>query len=403
MYMNRRAVITGFGVLAANGIGEDAFWSSLLEGKSGICRVTQFDPQGLTCQIAGEVKGFQPEKYIYRQLKPRRMGRFSQFAIASTLMAIEKSRLDLQQLQQEYILPIVMGISTSAMDLFAKKPQFFTGPGSIPNAAASATSVELGLNTRLTTLSSACVSSTDAMAIGTSMIRLGESDIVLVGGSDSSITRYVFEGIGQSGMLSSRNDHPEHASRPFDQRRDGGIIAEAAGMIVMESLEHALARGATIYAEITGYGSISDAATAQDGSGLEASMQKAIANAGLRAKDIDTISAHGPSDIHLDKIETSMIKQVFGNRAYDIPVTSIKGTTGNPFGAAGVLQIITSILSMQHGLIPPIANYEHPDPACSLDFVATAPRAGKFRRILINSHGVGRVNSSLVIEKVSSA
>jgi 3-oxoacyl-(acyl-carrier-protein) synthase len=132
-------------------------------------------------------------------------------------------------------------------------------------------------------------------------------------------------------------------------------------------------------------------------------MQKAIANAGLRAKDIDTISAHGPSDIHLDKIETSMIKQVFGNRAYDIPVTSIKGTTGNPFGAAGVLQIITSILSMQHGLIPPIANYEHPDPACSLDFVATAPRAGKFRRILINSHGVGRVNSSLVIEKVSSA
>ncbi len=279
MYMNRRVVITGFGVLAANGIGENAFWNSLLEGKSGICRVTQFDPQGLPCQIAGEIKGFQPDKYIFRKLKPRRMGRFSQLAVAATLMAIEKSGFTLAQLQEDYSLPVILGVSTSAMDLIARKAQFFTASSAIPSAAASAITHELSLKTRLLTFSNACTSSTNAIEAAVDVIKHNQANLVLAGGTDSSIARYVYETIGQSGMLSSNNDHPEHASRPFDQNRDGGIIAEGAGMLVMESLDHAISRGAKIYGEITGYNDATDEFDKKDASGLETTMLRAIANA----------------------------------------------------------------------------------------------------------------------------
>ena len=373
MWNNNRPVITGLGVLAANGIGTPSFWTALLAGRSGIGPVTLFDASDLPCQIAGEVKGFDPTIYLNGHLKARRMGRFAQFAVAATQMAIKDAGLDSKTLKKMVPLPVVMGVSTSAMDLFARPPSFFTGPSSIPNAAGSAIEIALELQTRLTTVSSACASSLDAIETAAAMVRSGQVDLVLSGGAESSITHYVFHGIGRSGMLGCRNDQPAKASRPFDRDRNGGIIAEGAGMIVIENREHALARGAVPYAEIVGYGNCSDAPDQPEATGMEGSMQLALANAACLPGEIDAINAHGPSDKHLDWIETLSIKNVFGKRAYRMPITSIKGATGNPFGAAGVMQVITSCMSLRNDILPPTTNYEFPDPECDLDYVPERP------------------------------
>lgn len=403
MFSGRRAVITGLGVLAANGIGKDEFWKALLGGQSGIGPVTLFDAADLPCRIAGEVKAFNPHDYVGRRLKPKRMGRFSQLSIAAASMAFDDAAIDLADLQRRKMLPIIMGVSTSAMDLFAHRPMFYTGPSSIPHAAGTAIIMEFNLEARLVTTSSACASSLDAVHLAAGIVRKGEADLAIAGGADSSITRYVFDGIGQSGMLSKRNDAPDKASRPFDLDRDGGIIAEGAGIVIIENLEHALARGRKPYCEVTGYGSCSDPVGEEDAAGMEQAMLVALANAGIHPSDIDAISAHGPSDKHLDWMETECIKRIFGGRSYTMPVSSIKGSTGNPFGTAGVMQVIAGALGVREQMLPPTANYERPDPRCDLDYVARTPRRIGLRRLLINAHGVGRVNSSLVIESVEQA
>jgi 3-oxoacyl-[acyl-carrier-protein] synthase II len=400
--LNRpKAVITGVSVLAPNGIGKDAFWKTLIEGKSGIGLVTLFDASDLPCRTAGEVKGFDPSLYVNNGLKPRRMGRFAQLGVAAATMAFEDAKIDLKHLRNGFTLPIVLGVSTSAMDLFARPPMFYTGPSSIPHAAGSAIGVVLGVHTRLITMSSACASSIDAIETAAAIVRRGQADLVLAGGTESSITHYVFKGIGQSGMLGSRNGEPEKASRPFDRERNGGIIAEGAGMVVVENADSAAARSVEPYAEILGYGNGSDEPDAEEASGLEGAMRLALANAGRRPDEIDHINAHGPSDKHLDWMETVKIKEVFGKRAYRMPVVSIKGATGNPFGAAGALQVVASCLSLQRRIIPPTTNYEHPDPDCDLDYVPGRPRPAEIRTVLVNSHGVGHVNSSLVLERVA--
>ena len=402
MLLGRRTVITGVGILAANGIGKDAFWKTLLAGASGIGPVTLFDPADLPCRIAGEVKYFDPHDYVGRRLKPKRMGRFSQLSIAAAGMAFEDAGIDLAELQRIKMLPIIMGVSTSAMDLIAHRPMFHTAPNGIPHAAGTAICTEFDLEARLMTLSSACASSLDAVVVAAGIVRKGEADLVIAGGADSSIARYTFDAIGQSGMLSARNDAPEKASRPFDLERDGGIIAEGAGIVVIENLEHALSRGRTPYCEVTGYGSCSDPVGAEEAAGMEKAMTLALANAGLLPNDVDAISAHGPSDKHLDRMETDCIKRVFGRRAYALPVCSIKGCTGNPFGTAGIMQVIAGALSIRNQKIPPTANYERADPSCDLDYVPRAPRPAKVRNLLINAHGMGRVNSSLMIQEVDA-
>jgi len=354
----------------------------------------------LPCRIGGEINGFDPDAYINGELKANRMGRFAQLAVAAALMAVEDSALDLASLRGRTTVPAVMGVSTSAMDLFAKRPSAFTGPSSLPHAAGCAVATALGLRMRLVTLSSACASSLDAVWAGAMMIRRNETNLVLAGGSDSAMTHYVFEGIAKSRMLSSRNEEPERASRPFDRDRDGGLISEGAGIVVLENLDCARARGAPVYAEVVGQGSAFDSLGDEEACGLEMSMRLALANGARRKEDIDAVSAHGPSDKHLDAIETAMIKKVFGKAAYRIPVTSIKGVTGNPFGAAGIHQIIAACMSLRDGMIPPTANLENPDPDCDLDYVADSPRMYQPESVMVNSHGAGRVNSSMILERI---
>ncbi|MDD5679199.1 MAG: beta-ketoacyl-[acyl-carrier-protein] synthase family protein [Kiritimatiellae bacterium] len=400
MSKNNRVAITGLGIVAANGIGADAFWQTLLAGKSGIGPITLFDAQDLPCRIAGEVKNFDPLHYMGHELKPRRLARFSQFALAAALMAVRNAGLDLAQLQTLIDVPVVMGVSSNDMELPFKPMTAHTCMACIPNAAASAIAYALNLKSRLMTVSNACASGLDATAMAAAMIRTGQTDIAIAGGADSVITRVVFEAFCKSGKLSQRNDEPERASRPFDRARDGGLVGEGAGIVILENSEQAMARGAFIYGELTGYGTCSDVPGSEEAAGLERSMNLAMANAPRQAEQIDAVFAHGSSDPLLDRVESRAIARVLGSHAYRIPVTSIKGVTGNSMAAGGIFQIAAATLAFRHDLVPPTANYEFPDPECDLDYVPKTPRVARLMTVMINTHGFGRGNSSLILERM---
>ena len=399
MAIHNRVVVTGLGVLAANGIGLEAFWASLLDGRSGVGPLTLFDATGLPCRIAGEIKDFDPLHFMSPAQKPRRMGRFTQLALAAAKMAFEHANLPPAFLSGYPRLPIVMGVSTTAMDLREAPPRPYSAIAGIPHAAGSAIAYTHNIHARLVTLSDGCVSTLDAVAFAAQLIEKGETELAVAGGTDSTLARYVFDCMGQSRKLSLRNDDPARACRPFDRDRDGGVIAEGAGLVVVESLQHARARGATALAEITGFGSSADPPGSEEGQGMEEAMRIALANSCLRADDIDAVNAHGPGDPHMDRIETRLIRNVLGRRAYAIPVISIKGATGDPMGVGGVHQLISTVLMLQHDRVPPTTNLEHPEPECDLDYVLGAPRDARLQRVLINSHGFGRGNSSLVVER----
>ena len=392
-----RAVVTGIGVLAANGTGKDAFWQSLCDGQSGIGPITLFDASDLKCQIAGEVKGFDPDEHIDPALKPRRMGRFTQLGITAARMAIADSKLDRKDLQNTPQIPVVMGVSTNAMDLTTVAPRLHTAVSGVPHAAASAIGYMYDLDTRLLTISNGCASSLDAVALAADLVRGNRTDIAIAGGAEAAIVHYVIASMLKCRKCSTRNDEPDQASRPFDRDRDFGVMSEGAGVVVIENLEHALARGVEPYAEIIGYASHADPHDAPEGGGLDRAMIEAVANAGRRMEDIDYVSAHGPSDIDMDRTETKMIKNAFGKRAHEVPVSSIKGSTGCPMGVGGVLQIIASSMGLKHGLIPPTANYKNPDPQCDLDYVPGKARMACIEHALVNTHGFGRGNSALVL------
>ncbi len=397
--MNNRVVITGIGVFAANGNSREAFWTSLLEGRSGIGPVTLFDCSGFKCKIAGEVKDFDPHKYIDAALRPkRRMARAAQLAVASAHEAIGDAGLSISDLQAKETVPIIMGVSTNAMDILGRDPRPWTAIAAIPHAVTSAVSFSLGFQARLSTVSNGCASGVDALCQAATEIRQGRSDLVLTGSADAALAPYTFKAFEASRKMSLRNDAPEKACRPFDRNRDGGVAAEGAAILVLENLEHALARGATIFAEIIGYGSSADSPESKEGAGIERAMRLAMANAGCAPCDIDCISAHAPSDPHMDRIEVGLIKSVFGDRAYRIPVTSVKGNTGNPMAVGGVLQIISAALSLHHQTVPPTANLEVPDPQCDLDHVAGQARRLHLSRAMVNTHGFGRGNSSILLD-----
>lgn len=395
-----RAVITGLGILAANGTGKDEFWRTLLAGESGVGPITLFDASDLACRIAGEVKNFDPELYIEEALRPKRMGRFTQLAIAASRLAVKDSGLDATTLKRCEDFPIVMGVATSAMDLFADIPRIHTALSSVPHAAGSAIAYGFGLNARLITLSNGCASSLDAIAMGAELIQSGKADIVLAGGSDAAVTHYVFDGMLKCRRCSRRNDDPLHASRPFDKDRDYGVLGEGAAIVVLENEEHAKARGATRYACVKGYGTIADPPGTEEGGGMDRAMMAAMTNGGFAPQDIQHVNAHGPSDIDMDETEIRMIKSALGPHAYRIPIVSIKGNTGCPMGVGGAMQTVATALSIHHRQIPPTANYSDLDPRCDLDIVSNAPRHISLERALINTHGFGRGNSSLILEKV---
>ncbi|MFZ4398006.1 MAG: beta-ketoacyl-[acyl-carrier-protein] synthase family protein [Kiritimatiellia bacterium] len=403
-----RPVVTGIGVVAPNGIGVDAFWSALIEGRSGVVPITHFDASKLRTRIAGEVRGFEPRHHLPPDVKWRRMARHTQFALAAMEMALRDAGLTKADFATCPAF-ITMGVSTSAIEICEDtidtcrlghtdhlRPWLVWA--SQPNAVPVTLAEYLGAQLPSLAVSTACKAGLDALIEAVDIVRNGRAELVIAGGADAPITASTFASFDTTRMLSQRNDDPAHASRPFDRDRDGGIISEGAGVVVIESLAHARARGARVWLELCGGASRPDPCGSPDATGMSDAMTLALANASRRPEDIDYISAHGPSHPVIDGVESSGIRKVFGRHADRIPVSSIKGVIGNPLAAAGPLQAIACALSMRHDLIPPTANYTTPDPACDLDYVPQA-RRGRMHCALINVHGMGGGNSCVVVKR----
>lgn len=412
--MNRdcRVVISGIGVVAPNGVGLKAFWRSLLAGESGIDHISGFDASQHPIRIAGEISEFSLSDYLPEVIRPKRLARQTQLALAATKLALDDSGLNADTLAGSAPIPIIMGVGSAAIDLIERcKSQFdkkgpmraipYAVSGCQPHAIASEIATFLNLDTSILTISSACGAGLDAVAQACAVIQSGKADIAITGGADSPTTELTVASFFAAGLAPSLNgDDPRTVSRPFDRRRKGGIIAEGAGVIILERLENVLARGGRPWLEIQGYGMSVDRAGYEPASGLAVSMEQAMADSLKGQKTIDYICAHGPSDPVIDRVETEMIKRVMGLRAYGIPVTSIKGATGNPLSAAGPHELATCALIMRNGEVPPTTNYEHSDPECDLDYVQEGPRRMDVQTALINLHGLGGGNSSMIVSKV---
>jgi 3-oxoacyl-[acyl-carrier-protein] synthase II len=413
MQKRNRVVITGMGVLAPNGTGLEAFWESLLAGRSGIGPITLFDATDLKSRIAGEIKGFDPLEYIEPELKPKRMARHTQLAYAASMMAIRDAGLEINESDFPSPTPVVIGVSTSAMDIIERSINDCESRGSnavspravgalTPQAVANLIADRIGRHANAATVSSACPSGLDAVVLAASMIESGQAELAIAGGADAPIVKHTFAAFTAAGLSSCRNDEPEKASRPFDLLRDTGVISEGAGIFVLENLERAEARGARIYLEICGYAQQRDNGPEEPASGLVNSMRLALANADRTVDDVDYIAAYGPGHPILDAAECRYIKEVFGRRAYSIPISSIKGVTGNPLAAGGPMQIAACALSFRDQKIAPTTNCEFPDPNCDLDFVPRVPRKAKLDCILMNVRGIGGGASTLVVARPKS-
>jgi 3-oxoacyl-[acyl-carrier-protein] synthase II len=338
------------------------------------------------------------------------MARHTQFAFAAMKMALADAHFEPSKHLIDHPIPVMLGVSTTAMDILEdcwgdlsrRGPRGVTA-GVVdcqPQAATQMLTIALGISSRATTIASACPSGLDAIASAAAMIRQGEADLALAGGTDATITPLSMASFSAAGLSSTRNIDPERASRPFDLLRDSGVISEGAGMLVLENYETAVARNAVPYLEITGYGTQGDNYASDELFGLAQTMRAAIDSAGKTPEEIDYICAYGPGHPALDIMETDMVKRVFGRRAYSIPMSSIKGVTGNALSAAGPHQVITCGLCFKHNIIPPTANYEVSDPRCDLDYVSGGSRPRKINTALINVRGLGGGNSSLVVERV---
>jgi 3-oxoacyl-[acyl-carrier-protein] synthase II len=413
--MNRRnrVVVTGMGVVAPNGIGLEAYWKSLLGAKSGIGPITLFDATNFKSRIAGEVTDFDPLDHIEPELKPKRMARHTQFAYAAAMMALEDAGLEFRDLPTDGPIPVVIGVSTSGLDVIERVFDDVTGPGpdrvsptylaaSMPQAVSNVIADRIGACAHASTISTACPSGLDAIAIAAAMIQSGEAEVAISGGSDAPITPLTMASFIASGLSSQRNSEPETASRPFDLSRDSGVVSEGAGILVLENLEHAEARGAKTYLEISGYATQRDLDVQKPASGLEFSMGLALANAGQSPDEIDYISAYGPGHPLLDTVEVEIIKRVFGRRAYLLPVSSIKGVTGNALAAGGPFQLIGCALSFRDQLLPPTANYRIADPTCDLDCVPNRARKVRLNSALANVRGLGGTASTMVLNRIAA-
>jgi len=410
--MDRRVVITGYGVISPIGIGADDFWNSLVSGKSGISRISTFDTSQFSTQIGAEIKNFQPEKYIDKK-KIRKMDRFSQLAFAAAKIAIEDAKLDMKK-EDPFRAGVIVGsgiggLSTVAAEhkvLLEKGPRRvspFMIPMLITNIAAGEIAIAHNIQGPNYSLSSACATSNHTIGDALRLIHYGDADVIIAGGSEAAVTPLGLAGFCSARALSTRNDDPEHASRPFDKERDGFVMGEGAGIVILELLEHALSRGVTIRTELIGYGATNDAyhitAPSPDGQSAARAMSNALADGGVKPEEVDYINAHGTSTPLNDKVETFAIKKVFGDYAYEIPISSSKSMIGHLLGAAGVVELIATILSMEKEMLPPTINYEFPDPECDLDYVPNKARPKKINVALSNSLGFGGHNATLVVRK----
>ena len=405
-----RVVVTGMGAITPLGLNVQDTWQALIEGRSGIGRITQFDASAYPTQIAGEVKGFDPGEYMDVR-EARRMARFSQFAVAGAKMALEDAGLTVHESTAEDV-GVVIGTaiggalveSEMAHLILLNKgvrrvPPLFV-PSMIPNAAAHHVACAFGIRGYSSTVVGACASGNQAIGEGARAIRDGSAQVVIAGGTESTMCELALAGICAMRALSTRNDEPERASRPFDAERDGFVVSDGCGVLVLESLDHAMARGARVYAEVLGYGVSSDAyhvsAPHPEGRGSALAMRRAIADAGLKPEDIRYINAHATATPIGDPAEVVAIKSVFGSRAYEIPVNATKSMIGHLLGAAGAVEAIATIMTIQEGILHPTINYEHPDPECDLDCVPNEARRTQVDIALSNSFGFGGQNACLV-------
>lgn len=408
----RRVVVTGLGVVAPNGIGPESFWENLVKGVSGIDRITRFDASYHDSQIAGEVKGFDPLLYAEKK-EVRKMDLFIRYALASAIMAVDDAKLTIKEAERGRVGALIgtgMGgipaLEESYRTLLEKGPgrisPFFI-PSIITNLASGQIAMRFGLRGPNSCVSTACATGNHAIGDSLELIKREAADVMFAGGSEAVITPLTIGGFSAMKALSTRNDAPQRASRPFDKGRDGFVMGEGAGVLILEELEHALQRGAKIYAELVGYGMSADAyhitAPEPEGIGAIASMRLALEDAGLIPQEVDYINAHGTSTPAGDTAETKAIKKVFGEHAYRLAVSSVKSMTGHLLGAAGGVESLATVLTVYHGLIPPTINYDEPDPECDLDYVPNNARQAEVRVALTNSFGFGGTNATLVFKR----
>lgn len=410
----RRVVVTGMGVLSPLGLGQEATWSGLLAGRSGIGPVTFFDASPLPSRIAGEVPNFDPKCYDIDAKLARRCDRFTQLAMAATHEALGQSRLAIDPSISERVGVVIgsgIGGLNTLMDQFTV--WFSKGPDRISpffvtmlitDLAAGQISIKYGIKGPNFAISSACATGAHALGESAEIIRRGDADVMIAGGSEAPVVPIAMSAFGNMRALSTRNDDPAHASRPFDAQRDGFVLSEGAAIMILEAEEFALARKATILAELAGYGLTADAhhvtEPAQDGEGAARAMRIALRKAGVQPEEVRYINAHGTSTPAGDRAEIAAIKQVFGSSAYNVPISSTKGATGHMLGAGGTAEAIFCVRAMQEGIIPPTINYEYPDPACDLDVVPNEARpVGPFDVSLNNSFGFGGHNVSMVLRR----
>jgi 3-oxoacyl-[acyl-carrier-protein] synthase II len=414
--VSRRVVITGIGLVSSLGIGTSANWAALMSGTSGIARITKFDTEGFAAQIAAEVKGFDPLQFVDKK-DVKKMDVFIQYAIAAAHFAVEDAKLEItpENAPQTgvFIASGIGGFTTierehrNLLEGGPRKISPFFIPSAIINLAAGQVSIRFGAKGPNSATCTACSASAHALGDAFEIIRRGDADAMIAGGSEAAITPMGVGGFAALRALSTRNDDPSRACRPFDKDRDGFIIGEGAGILVLEELEQATRRGARIYAEMVGYGMSADAyhitAPSEDGEGAVRVMTQAVRKAGIRPDQVDYINAHGTSTPHNDRLETLAIKRCFGDHAHKVAISSTKSMTGHLLGAAGGLEAGIVALSVFHQAVPPTVNLDNPDPDCDLDYVPHTKRDLTINYALSNSFGFGGTNAALVLKRYEAA
>lgn len=410
--MTRRVVVTGVGLVSALGIGTEETWKNVLAGQNGVGPITQFDTTGFSATIAAEVKGFDPLQYVEKK-EVKKMGRFIQFAMAASQMAIEAARLKITPDIAERV-GVYIGTGIGGFDVIEREHSAFLAggprrispffiPATIANLASGFVSIRWGAKGPNSAACTACSSSTHAAGDSFKIIARCDADVMVCGGSEASITPMCVGGFASMRALSTRNQEPARASRPFDRERDGFVIGEGAGILVLEELGSALRRGAPILAEIVGYGMSGDAyhitSPSEDADGARRVMRNALADAKVLPEQVNYINAHGTSTPYNDRLETLAIKKVFGEHARKLAVSSTKSMTGHLLGGAGGLEAGFSVLALRDQVIPPTTNYENPDPDCDLDYVPNQARPAELEYALSNSFGFGGTNAALLLKR----